>query len=337
MAYSAAAAATTPAVPSTATRRTSNPSPSTHPMKTLNPKSKTLKTTSLRYASPSAAADAARPHSETLKSRLASGETLYGLFLLTFSPDLAEIAGLSGYDYVVVDMEHGHGGVSAALPCLRALAAASTPAILRLPESSPTWAKKALDLGPAGVMFPMIESVRDAELAVSACRFPPRGVRGSAHTVVRASRYGIDDGYLEHYEEELLILCQVETETGVNEIGAIAAVDGVDCVHMGPLDLSASVGCLWDPGNRKVRELMRRAERGVLEGGNAYIGGFAMPHDGPEELKMRGYHMVSGAVDVGMFRNAAVEDVARFRMAPGPGGETVEAASKKEEEEYYSE
>ncbi|EHA8587272.1 putative 2-keto-3-deoxy-L-rhamnonate aldolase-like [Cocos nucifera] len=94
------------------------------------------------------------PEPRTLKSRLAAGETLYGLFLLSSSPTLAEIAGLAGYDYVVVDMEHGPDGIAEALPCLRALAAARTPAILRLPELSAAWAKKALDLGPQGLISP---------------------------------------------------------------------------------------------------------------------------------------------------------------------------------------
>ncbi|GAV68712.1 HpcH_HpaI domain-containing protein [Cephalotus follicularis] len=255
----------------------------------------------------------------TLKSRLQNNETLYGLFLLSFSPTLAEISGLAGYDFVVIDMEHGPGAISDSLHCLRALSATHTPAILRLPESSPAWAKKALDLGPQGIMFPMIDSPKDAKKAVSYCKFPPSGIRGSAHTVVRASNYGIDEGYLSNYEDELLIMCQVESEDGVKKIEEIAAVDGVDCIQMGPLDLSASMGYLWDPGHKKVREMVSVAEKGVLvksgSKSGAFLAGFAMPHDGPDELRRRGYHMVSGAVDVGMFRSAAVEDVRRFKMS----------------------
>ncbi|KAI7993611.1 2-keto-3-deoxy-L-rhamnonate aldolase [Camellia lanceoleosa] len=282
---------------------------------------------------------------QSLKSRLKNGETLYGLFLLSFSPTLAEISGLAGYDFVVVDMEHGHGGISDALPCLHALAATRTPAILRLPKSSPMWAKKALDLGPQGIMFPMIDNPKLARKAVSYCRFPPNGVRGSAHTVVRASSYGIDEGYLSNYEEELMIMCQVESEEGVEKSQEIAAVDGVDCIQMGPLDLSASMGFLWDPGNKKVRAMMRTAEKAVKGGGGAYLAGFAMPHDGPQDLLQRGYHMVSGAVDVGMFRSAAVEDVNKFKMSLMKGSddddddETPEGGGKHgdADDKYWSE
>lgn len=274
----------------------------------------------------------------SLKSRLAAGDTLYGLFLLSFSPTLAELAALAGYDYVVVDMEHGPGGIPEALACLRALDAARTPAVLRLPEASAVWAKKALDIGPAGLMIPSVESPAAAAEAVSHCRYPPRGVRGAAHPIVRASAYGLDDSYLSRCEDDTLIICQVETAAGIAEVDAIAAVDGVDVVQMGPLDLSASMGYLWDPGNRKVRAALREAERKILEarkkvvaasdGNAAYLGGFAMQNDPPEQLKLRGYHMVAGAVDIGMFRKAALEDVKRFREA------VMEIGEEGDEEEY---
>ncbi|XP_020208649.1 uncharacterized protein LOC109793588 [Cajanus cajan] len=277
-----------------------------------------------------------------LKSRLRNGETLYGLFLLSFSPTLAEIAALAGYDFVVVDMEHGPAATAHALPCLHALAAANTAAILRLPDSSPTWAKKALDLGPQGLMFPMIDTPESARLAVSSCRFPPSGVRGAAHPIVRASKYGLDEGYLGSYLDELLVMCQVESQEGVRNAREIAAVDGVDCVQMGPLDLSASLGYLWDPGNKRVKETLWEAERKVLEtrnhdvapAGGAYLAGFATPYDGPRDMRSRGYHMVSGAVDVGLFRNAALEDVMRFKM---DGSESDQGEDKEGDEKYWSE
>ncbi|KAL6005669.1 hypothetical protein ACLOJK_006240 [Asimina triloba] len=281
-------------------------------------------------------AGASRPAS--LKSRLAAGETLYGIFLLGFSPTLAEIAGLAGYDFAVIDMEHGPGGISDALPSLHALAATGTPSILRVPESTETWAKKALDLGPQGIMFPMIEGPKSARKAVSYCKFPPDGIRGSAHPLVRASKYGIDDGYLENYQDELLIMCQVETEDAAKKIDEIAAVDGVDCVQMGPLDLSASLGYLWEPGHKKVREMLQAAEKKVLETKKgAFLSGFAMAHDSPEQLRMRGYHMVSGAVDIGLFRSAAVADVARFKKCLEEAARQEGAEDGRGEDGYWSE
>ncbi|PPS18072.1 hypothetical protein GOBAR_AA02516 [Gossypium barbadense] len=247
----------------------------------------------------------------SLKSRLRNGETLYGIFLLSFSPTLAEIVAFSGYDFVVIDMEHGPGGIHESLQMLRAVATTNTPAIIRLPESSAVWAKKALDLGPQGIMFPMINSPKDARKAVSYCRFPPNGIRGSAHTV--------------------MVLKKVEE---------IAAVEGVDCIQMGPLDLSASLGYLWDPGHKKVREMLRTAEKEVLKSdrkdGGAFLAGFAMPHDPPEALGKRGYQMVSGAIDVGLFRNAAVEDVRKFKISLNADSNDSDD-DKDSDEKYWSE
>ncbi|GJR05601.1 reverse transcriptase domain-containing protein [Tanacetum coccineum] len=113
---------------------------------------------------------------QTLKLRLKNRETLYGHFLLPNSPTLAEIAGPSGYDYVM-DLEHGPRGISDALACLHALAAANTLAIIRIPNPEPMWVKKALDIRPQGIMFPMIECQKMVKKAVSYCRYPPNGIR----------------------------------------------------------------------------------------------------------------------------------------------------------------
>lgn len=195
-------------------------------------------------------------------------------------------------------------------------------------------------------MFPMIETAKSAKEAVSFCRFPPAGIRGSAHPIVRASGYGIDEGYLNSYMDELLIMCQIESEKGVKKVEEIAMVDGVDCIQMGPLDLSASLGYLWDPGNKKVKEAMREAEKAVLEsktknkgnGGGAYLCGFSVPHDAPHDLLSRGYQMVSGATDVGLFRSVAVEDVKRFKTNLMDEGSDSELEDGKDgDEKYWSE
>ncbi|GAB4857661.1 hypothetical protein Ancab_015567 [Ancistrocladus abbreviatus] len=254
----------------------------------------------------------------TLKSRLKKGETLYGLFICSFSPVMAEIVGHAGYHFVVIDMEHGFGTITEALSCLHALAASQTPAIIRVPECSAVWAKKALDLGPQGLMFPMVHTPELAKQAVSHCRYPRAGIRGVAHPVVRASKYGLHGDYLDWCEDELLIMCQVESEEAVEKIDEIAAVDGLDCIMIGPNDLGANMGYIRDPENEEVTKMVKVVENRVLglkPKGNKrlYLAGFAMPNDGPIELKRRGYHMVCGGVEIELFRNAVVEDVNKFK------------------------
>lgn len=96
------------------------------------------------------------------------------------------------------------------------------------------------------------------------------------------------------------------------------AVDGVDCIQIGPLDLSASLGQLRDPLNEKVKAMLSEAEEAVIglrrRNHGPYLAGFEMPNDRPQELRARGYHIVSGCVDIGLYRSAAVDDVQKFKM-----------------------
>lgn len=148
---------------------------------------------------------------KSLKSRLREGENLYGLFLLSLSPEIAEIAALSGYDFIIVDLEHGAGGIREAVNCIRAIEGAGCSAVVRVPDVTQAWAKKALDLGTAGIMFPMVENGRSASDAVSFCRYRPDGVRGCAYSVVRDSKFGFDEAYLANYVDNLLVMCQVRS------------------------------------------------------------------------------------------------------------------------------
>lgn len=253
---------------------------------------------------------------KSIKSRLSGGEQLYGAFMVSFSTVVAEILGYAGYDFVVVDMEHGPGDTISALSILQTLAGTGTPAILRLPFNDPVLVKKALDLGPAGLMFPMIEDAEGARRAVAACRYPPQGIRGAAHSLIRASRYGLNSEYLQRCEEELFIMCQVESKEAVECIPQIAEVEGVDCIQMGPTDLRASIGLLRSPGDSRAKELLRAAEKAVLSSKRkVHLAGFATPEDPPGFLFQQGYDMVSGAVDVCLMRDAVVDDLRKNKQA----------------------
>lgn len=105
---------------------------------------------------------------------------------------MAEIAGWTGYDFIMIDLEHGFGGVSETLRCIHALSSSNTPIVVRVPEVNLVWVMKILDLGPHGIIFPLVNCLKTAKRAVSYCRYPPDGVRGVATGIVRASSYGMD-------------------------------------------------------------------------------------------------------------------------------------------------
>eukprot|EP00897_Mesotaenium_endlicherianum_P008111 jgi/Mesen1/7328/ME000376S06490 len=257
-------------------------------------------------------------HHPSLKQRLLAGETAYGIFLCSASPVVAELLGFAGYDLVVVDMEHGPGSTLSSLALLQALAGTGAQAVVRVAENSAVELKKALDIGPAGVVVPMVDSAEAARRVVAACRYPPDGVRGCAPSIARASRYGFNPHYLSAYEHDLLITVQIESDLAVGRIAEIAAVDGVDCLFIGPTDLSASVGRLGEPGHEDVQRLLKHAEDAILASGKL-LGGFLPPlsSSSPHEMFLRGYRLVCGGTDIGLLREAAWADILKARGGAG--------------------
>jgi 2-keto-3-deoxy-L-rhamnonate aldolase RhmA len=153
------------------------------------------------------------------------------------------------FDFIVIDIEHTATGLESLEHMVQAIDAASgdTASIVRLPWNDPVIIKRVLDIGPTGVMAPMIGTAEEAENLVYATRYPPDGMRGVAGR--RAARYGFDmPDYFFDANDEVVVLAQIETEEGFNNIESIAAVDEIDGLFMGPADLSANLGMYgeWD-------------------------------------------------------------------------------------------
>ena len=183
------------------------------------------------------------------RQALVAREPVVGNWISLAHPAIAEMSVDLGFDFVVVDTEHTSISVDQLESMIRATdtGAGDTAAIVRIPDHDPGRIKRALDMGAAGLMFPMVESAEEAEHIVEAVRYPPEGRRGAAPA--RASGYGRTfDEYFENANESLVTIIQVETERAVENIEEILAVDGVDAVQVGQGDLSASVGAFgeWD-------------------------------------------------------------------------------------------
>jgi 4-hydroxy-2-oxoheptanedioate aldolase len=249
-----------------------------------------------------------------LKQRLRAGKRALGCWTVLGSPPVIELLAFCGFDYLLLDQEHGFGEPSALLQSLQAMAA--TPActsIVRVPSNDPNYLKRVLDAGVEGVMVPNILTADDARDAVAACRYPPLGRRGSALGSARASDYGIRaTDYRSAAADELLIVCQIESVQAVENIDAIAAVDGVDVLFIGPHDLSGNVGRLGDLKHPEVAELIARAEAGIRRSGKP-MG--TIPHPGAtwRDMFERGYQMINAGSDVARLRDAALADVKEFR------------------------
>lgn len=178
----------------------------------------------------------------SIRERVLNRELLTGTFLSLGSSITVEMAGNSGFDWLLIDMEHGWGSHAHLLPQIQAAGATPAAPFVRIEDNQTPRFKRVLDLGASGIMIPYISSVAEAEHAVSAMRYPPRGVRGVAK-LSRGSGFGADfEDYFENGHEQLTTVIQVETVDALNDIDNIASVDGVDVLFVGPMDLTVNMG-----------------------------------------------------------------------------------------------
>jgi 4-hydroxy-2-oxoheptanedioate aldolase len=192
---------------------------------------------------------------ERLGQKLAAGQTVVGLIQNFNSPWMVEIAAAIGFDFVLIDCEHGPVSLEGVEAMVRAADASGIAPMVRVPANLPHEILRVLDLGAAGVQVPRIESALDAAAAVRAVRYPPQGDRGLAGSV-RAAGYGARGpirAYVEQANRDVLLWAMVETAAGVAAIDQIASVAGVDAIAIGPGDLSASMGFGGDQTAPDVR------------------------------------------------------------------------------------
>lgn len=192
------------------------------------------------------------------KARLKTGETQIGLWVGLGDPSVAELAAGIGFDWLVVDAEHGPNGLRDVLSQLRAVGARSHP-VVRTRDDNRALLKQMLDIGAQTLLVPMIESAEQAREVVRSVNYPPKGVRGVGAALARASDYnGIGD-YLHTANDEICLLLQVESRAGLAALDEILALDGVDGVFIGPADLAADMGHLGQPGAPEVQSAVADA------------------------------------------------------------------------------
>ena len=170
-----------------------------------------------------------------------NGDTTLGTFLGTASAVTAEVCAAAGFDWLLLDLEHGAGGEEQVRDVVPAAGAYGVPTVVRVETDARIRMGRVLDNGAAGIMLPRMDSAQQVRQALTHLRFPPRGDRGVA-TYNRACRFGLDPGALDRADEEILVIAQIESAAAVAAVDEIAAVDGVDVLFIGPRDLSHDLG-----------------------------------------------------------------------------------------------
>ena len=174
-----------------------------------------------------------------LPEKFTSDDTAFGCWLKVPSSVTAEVAALSGFDYVCIDMQHGFSDRNDLIPMLQAIQPHSPRAIVRVPSNEPSVIGWALDAGATGVIVPLVNSAEEAEKAVKACLYPSKGNRSMGPT--RAERV-FGEEYVQGVENSIQCLPMIETLDALNNLESILSVDGVDSIYVGPSDLSVNLG-----------------------------------------------------------------------------------------------
>jgi 4-hydroxy-2-oxoheptanedioate aldolase len=200
------------------------------------------------------------------KAGLCAGRQQIGIWNTVPGPVVTEALACTGYDWVVVDTEHSVTDVPDTIGMMQALAAHGVSAVVRPATNDTVLIKRFLDLGAQTLMIPYVQTVAEAEAAVRAMQYPPRGVRGVSG-MTRANRYGGVPGYFEGAAAELCLIVQIETVAAVDRIAEIAAVEGVDALFIGPADLGMSMGRTGGMADPEVRAVVERAIRAIVASG----------------------------------------------------------------------
>jgi 4-hydroxy-2-oxoheptanedioate aldolase len=202
------------------------------------------------------------------KRALKAGSRQIGLWCTLSNNYAIEVVAGAGFDWLLIDTEHSPNELDMVLSQLQAVAPYPTHPVVRVPWNDMVTIKRFLDIGAQSLLIPYVQNEDEAKKAVAHTRYPAEGVRGVAGSV-RANRFGRVKDYARRASEELCVLVQVETQTALDNLEAIAAVDGVDGVFIGPADLHASLGYAGQTANPDVKNLIDQAIARIRRSGKA--------------------------------------------------------------------
>lgn len=250
---------------------------------------------------------------KNIKERIYNGETLLGCWLNLGSPLTSEIVGMAGFDWVLIDIEHGAGSEGQVLPQLQALEHTPAAAFVRVESSQRQRFHRVLDLGAEGIMCPRIYTPLDAEQAARGIRYQPEGARGMAK-MIRAAKFGADfESYLANQKKNLVCVVQIETAEILDSLDSVAATDGVDVLFVGPTDLSLALGVYGQPDHPKFVEAIKATADAAASQGKA-AGILLKNPDEFEKYYNFGYRFIACGSDGVFVQNGASKTAESLRQ-----------------------
>jgi 4-hydroxy-2-oxoheptanedioate aldolase len=233
-----------------------------------------------------------RPRVNSTKRKLAAGETVFGVFVSIPSARVVELCGIAGFDYVVIDAEHGPIDVAVCEEMVRACDVTGMTPVVRVPSHDPKVIGRYLDVGAMGVMAPQVNSLKDAQTIIDATHYAPIGRRGLGPG--RAAMYGLGEPlreYAPNENDEMLVIVQLENIAALDELDELVRLPEIDAFEIGLADLSASMGFPGQSSRPDVQEVVGKFVAAVL-GAGSVIGDTANDAESARELWDQGYRML---------------------------------------------
>jgi 4-hydroxy-2-oxoheptanedioate aldolase len=243
-----------------------------------------------------------------------------GLWLGLSDPYCAEICAGAGFDWLLLDAEHGPNTLRTLLAQLQAVASYPVHTVVRATHGERAHIKQLLDIGAQTLLVPLVETAEEARAIIRATRYPPEGVRGVGSALARASRWNRYADYLQQANEQICLLVQVESATALANLDEIARVDGIDGVFVGPADLAASLGHRGQPTHPVVRSALDRAIAVIIAAGKP-AGIISSDETLARAFLAAGCTFVAVGVDTTLLARATTALAARFK----PVGESAPA------------
>ncbi len=245
------------------------------------------------------------------KQALREGKTQIGLWCSLCSNLAAEVIAGAGFDWILLDTEHAPNDLSQVMGQLQAMTGGTATSVVRPAWNDTVLIKRILDLGAQSLLVPFVQTPEEARAAVAATRYPPRGTRGVA-SIHRGNRFARVKDYFQRAHEEICVIVQIETGAALQNIEAIAAVEGVDGLFIGPSDLSAALGHLGNPVHPEVRAAIEEAGRRIRKSGKA-AGILAPVEADARHWLMNGFNVTAVGSDLNLLARTSEELAAKFK------------------------